>query len=168
MSTKLAITTAAALMLSLGGVSAQTAAPGTPATTPAVPPAAAVDCAAEFTRLDVDGDGYISESESASAHARARLDNVTIAEQGIAKDTYLGTCDAGGWTPAEAEEGAPFEGANSFTEEQAKDRALASGVSDITELSKDDKGIWRGKGMHNGGAVNVAVDYKGNVVATAP
>ncbi len=58
-----------------------------------------------------------------------------------------------------------MEGANSFTEGQAQDRALAAGFSDVSALQKDDKGIWRGSANKEGKSVKVAVDYKGNVVS---
>ncbi len=40
--------------------------------------------------------------------------------------------------------GAPPKGANSFTESQAKDRAVAAGYTDIATLAKDNDGIRRG------------------------
>ena len=58
-----------------------------------------------------------------------------------------------------------MEGANSFTEGQASDRIIAAGMMAPTALVKDDKGIWRGTAMKDGKSVNVAVDFKGNVVA---
>jgi hypothetical protein len=61
--------------------------------------------------------------------------------------------------------GAPLKGSNSFTEGQAKDRALAQGFMDVSDLKKDGDGIWRGSAMQDGNAVQVAIDYKGNVVA---
>jgi putative membrane protein len=60
--------------------------------------------------------------------------------------------------------GAPLEGANSFTQAQAKDRIMAMGLSGASALTKDDKGIWRGTAQKDGKTVNVAVDFKGNVV----
>lgn len=59
---------------------------------------------------------------------------------------------------------APYEGANSFTEAQAQKRITEAGFSDVTDLSKDAKGIWRGSAMKNGTKVTVALDFKGNVV----
>ena len=56
-------------------------------------------------------------------------------------------------------------GANSFTEGQARSRIEAQGFSNVTELRKDDQGIWRGKAMRNGQAVGVAIDYRGTVQA---
>jgi len=60
---------------------------------------------------------------------------------------------------------APVAGANSFTEGQAKSRIEASGYSSVTELKKDDNGVWRGKGMKDGKSVTVSVDFQGNVIA---
>jgi hypothetical protein len=37
---------------------------------------------------------------------------------------------------------APVEGANSFTETQAKDRIAEAGYTDVKDLKLDDKGIW--------------------------
>ncbi len=58
---------------------------------------------------------------------------------------------------------APAPGANSFTEGQARSRIEAAGFSDVSELKQDDQGIWRGRAMHNGQQVGVALDYQGNV-----
>lgn len=60
---------------------------------------------------------------------------------------------------------APVEGANSFTQDQAKSRIEKAGFSDVKNLMKDDKGIWMATGMKDGKSVNVALDYQGNVVA---
>ena len=60
---------------------------------------------------------------------------------------------------------APVPGANSFTEDQAKGRIQDAGFSDISKLTKDDKGIWRGQATKAGKATSVALDYQGNVVA---
>jgi opacity protein-like surface antigen len=59
--------------------------------------------------------------------------------------------------------GAPVPGANSFTEGQAKSRIEGSGYTSVSELKKDDKGIWRGKGVKNGKTVSVSLDFQGNV-----
>ena len=59
----------------------------------------------------------------------------------------------------------PVSGANSFTEGQARDRALAAGFADVSPLTKDGDGIWRGTGKKGDREVAVAVDYKGNVVS---
>jgi hypothetical protein len=56
-------------------------------------------------------------------------------------------------------------GANSFTEGQARSRIEAQGFTNVTDLRKDDQGIWRGKAMRNGASTSVAIDYRGNVQA---
>ena len=59
---------------------------------------------------------------------------------------------------------APVAGANSFTEGQARARIEDRGFSQVTDLKKDDKGIWRGTAMKDGKQVSVALDYQGNIV----
>ena len=58
----------------------------------------------------------------------------------------------------------PIAGANSFTEGQAKDRIAKAGYTDVQQLKLDDNGVWRGKALKSGQQVNVALDYRGNVV----
>ena len=59
---------------------------------------------------------------------------------------------------------APVAGANSFTESEARSRLEAHGYTNVTGLKKDAKSIWRGKAMKGETAVDVALDYQGNVV----
>ena len=59
---------------------------------------------------------------------------------------------------------APVAGANSFTEGQAKSRIESNGYSNVSDLKKDDSGIWTGSAMKGGQKVNVRVDFQGNVV----
>lgn len=68
-------------------------------------------------------------------------------------------------TPDTKNPTAPVEGANSFTEDQAKSRIEKAGFSDVKNLMKDDKGIWMAEGMKDGKSVSIALDYQGNVVA---
>ena len=56
-------------------------------------------------------------------------------------------------------------GANSFTEGQVRSRLEQAGFMNVTELTKDAQGIWRGKAMQNGRSVTVGFDFKGNVAA---
>ncbi|MFC4166975.1 PepSY domain-containing protein [Teichococcus aestuarii] len=58
----------------------------------------------------------------------------------------------------------PAEGANSFTEGQARSRIEAAGYTDVQGLQKDDKGVWRGRAMRNGQTAEVGLDFQGNVV----
>ena len=59
---------------------------------------------------------------------------------------------------------APVAGASSFTEGQAKSRIERMGFADVTDLKKDDNGVWRGRAMKGGQMVDVSVDYQGNVI----
>jgi hypothetical protein len=61
----------------------------------------------------------------------------------------------------------PAEGANSFTEGQAKSRIEAAGFTNVYDLQKDEKGIWRGRAQQGSQQVSVALDYQGNVVPNA-
>jgi hypothetical protein len=61
---------------------------------------------------------------------------------------------------------APAKGANSFTMGEARSRMEKNGFSDVSDLAKDDSGIWRGKAQKGGNATSVWLDYKGNVGAT--
>ena len=58
----------------------------------------------------------------------------------------------------------PVAGANSFTESQARDRIAKAGFLDVKDLKKDDQGVWRGKARKGDTQVNVALDYRGNIV----
>ena len=58
---------------------------------------------------------------------------------------------------------APVAGRNSFTEGQAKSKIEDAGYTNVTELKKDDDGVWRGKASKGGSATAVSVDFQGNV-----
>lgn len=66
-------------------------------------------------------------------------------------------------TPSTTNPNAPVEGANSFTEGQARSRIESMGYTNVTNLTKDDKGVWRGRAMMKGKQVNVSLDFQGNV-----
>jgi len=63
---------------------------------------------------------------------------------------------------------APVAGANSFTEGEAKSRIEARGFANVSQLRKDEQGIWRGKAQRNGAMVDVALDFQGNVFPAQP
>lgn len=67
-------------------------------------------------------------------------------------------------------DGAPFKGANSFTEGEARRRIEANGFTEVSGLSKDGDGIWRARakkaGVPAGQTVDVYCDYQGNVGAS--
>ena len=66
-------------------------------------------------------------------------------------------------TPANATN-PPLPGANSFTEAQALERIGEAGFKDVKNLKKDGQGVWRGMAKKGDTQVNVALDFKGNVV----
>jgi hypothetical protein len=62
-------------------------------------------------------------------------------------------------------------GANSFTQEQARERAVSAGYTDVGALTQAADGTWQGPAMQAGASVTVVVDYQGNVTtpgATTP
>ena len=59
---------------------------------------------------------------------------------------------------------APVKGRNSFTQGEAKSRIEKLGFSDVTGLTKDDNGVWRGQAMKDGRQIEVSLDYQGNVI----
>ena len=138
----------------------------------AAPAWAATDaeCQDMWKKADTNSDGVLSDRESVRYVALMRVGNRTIATEGrITQAEFMDACKADIYAPRKAEEGAPLKGANSFTEGQAKDRALSYGLTSVSDLKKDDDGIWRGSATQDGKTVQIAVDYKGNVVPqTAP
>lgn len=67
---------------------------------------------------------------------------------------------------AERMASAPATGANSFTEEQARERVNAAGYMDVGALTQAADGTWQGPAMKDGASVTVVVDYQGNVTTT--
>lgn len=60
---------------------------------------------------------------------------------------------------------APVAGENSFTKTQARERLEKHGYSQVSDLQKDDKSVWRGTAVKDGKTVNVSLDYQGNISA---
>ena len=123
------------------------------------------ECMAAWTAADVNKDGVVSLAEGARYHAAVRVAGKAPADGRLTQTEFLTDCKAGIFDMRKNDVGAPLKGANSFTETQAQDRATAYGLSEVAGLKKDSDGIWRGTAKHDGKAVNVAIDFKGNVVA---
>jgi hypothetical protein len=70
-------------------------------------------------------------------------------------------------TPDTTNPTAPVAGENSFTEDQARQRFEEKGYSNIADLKLGEDGIWRAKADKSGAAVEVALDYQGNVTEGA-
>jgi putative membrane protein len=59
---------------------------------------------------------------------------------------------------------APAAGANSFTQDQAKQHLANAGYANVTRMTQDDKGVWHGQATDKSGkAVSVSVDYQGSI-----
>lgn len=56
----------------------------------------------------------------------------------------------------------PAKGANSFTMGEAKSRLEKNGFANVSDLKKDNAGVWRGTGKKDGTVSNVWLAYKGN------
>jgi len=136
----------------------------------AVPPIAfAADeagCAAEWAQADANKDGVIAGPEADRYIAYIRIRAQAEPTDGrITQDAFMQACRGDVFKARTPDPGAPLKGANSFTSAQAKDRAVAAGYTDIAPLMKDADGIWRGAARRGGDSVNVAIDFKGNVVS---
>ena len=58
---------------------------------------------------------------------------------------------------------APARGANSFTEGEARRRIESNGYRNVSDLTKDDDGVWRGTAQQGSQEARVWLDFKGNV-----
>jgi hypothetical protein len=127
--------------------------------------ASEADCEAMWKKADVNKDGTLSDAEAMRYAAAMRVHEYKASADGkITHANFIDACKSDVYTPKKIDPGAPLKGSNSFTEGQAKDRAMAHGYSSIASMVKDGDGIWRGSAMQDGKAVQIAVDYKGNVV----
>lgn len=143
--------------------------PVTAMSIPAIP-ATQEECDAKFTAADANGDDVLSVEEGSTYYDVLNTPNPSVQPNQLTRAVFNQHCTAGVFLTganraAPTEAGAPFEGANSFTEGQAKSRIEEAGYSNVSNLKKDDKGIWRATATHGGAQKNVALDYKGNVVA---
>jgi hypothetical protein len=124
------------------------------------------ECADLWKQADANADGTLAAEETGRYAAWMRMAEKPMEADGTMNEAiFKENCMANVFVTAKMDEGAPLEGANSFTEDQAKDRVLAAGMTAPSTMTKDDKGIWRGMATQGGKSMNVAVDYKGNVVA---
>jgi len=56
---------------------------------------------------------------------------------------------------------APVERGALFTEKQARQHLVHLGYTDISQLTRDEKGVWHGSALKGGKTLAVAVDLKG-------
>jgi len=123
------------------------------------------ECQDMWKKADANSDGNVSGGEAIRYMSFMRVAGMTVATEGtITQTEFMSACKADAYKPKQADAGAPLKGSNSFTEAQAKDRIIAQGMDGVSGLKKDGDGIWRGTAQQAGKSVQVAVDYKGNVV----
>jgi hypothetical protein len=137
------------------------------ATCATLPAYAATDaeCTAMWKKADVNNDGVLTDAESMRYSAAMRVRETKMPADGkLTQAAFMDACKGDVYMMPKVDAGAPLKGANSFTEGQAKDRAVAWGATGVNGLTKDADGIWRGTATMEGKSTQLAVDYKGNVV----
>ena len=135
-----------------------------PATSFAASPDA---CGAQWKSADGNNDGVLMgpEADRYLAFYRVRA-QAAPADGRISRDDFMKACENDVFMAKAPDSVTPVEGANSFTEGQAKDRAMAAGFIAVSSLVKDGEGIWRGSAMKDGKAAKIAIDFKGNVTVS--
>lgn len=123
------------------------------------------ECASAWVIADANKDGIVTEQESGRTFAALRIANKPASDGKLTRAAFLVHCKADLLVSVRMEAGGPLAGANSFIERQATDRAVAAGLTNVSTLTKDSNGVWRGTASAGGKSVNVAIDYKGNVFA---
>lgn len=140
---------AATVMLGLGVAGIELASAETPA-----PPGDSTS--ANKTSDRTPGNATPDRTEGASTSGAAGTD---------AAQTSQGTSDR---TPANQPAGSaanPALRGNLFTEEQARTHLARAGYVNISGLTKDENGAWRGAAVKDGKTIMVGIDVKGNVAA---
>lgn len=123
------------------------------------------ECQEMWKKADANTDGNVSGGEAIRYMSFMRVAGMTVATEGtITQTEFMNACKADAYKVKAVDAGAPLKGSNSFTEAQTRDRIIAQGMDNVTGLTKDGDGIWRATAQHAGKPVQVAVDYKGNVV----
>src|SRR3954464_11916301 len=110
-----------------------------------------------FSRYSQGGDNNDLKAWAAKTlpHLREHLTMAQKLDQG-------GTAPTVGAAPSRGSAAGPVPGANSFTEGQAKSRIESQGFTNVSALTKDDQGIWRGKATKDGRNVTVSLDFHGD------
>src|SRR6266404_2319129 len=133
---------------------------------PAAFAATDAECAAEWTKAYTNNDGVLSGVEANRYLAYMRIRTQASPDDGsITQAKFMDACKGDIFRAAAPDPGAPLKGTNSFTEVQAKDRVVAAGYTDVTALTMDEAGIWRGNAKRGDQTLKIAVDYKGNVIS---
>lgn len=130
----------------------------------AVSARSASDCLATWNTAAGETATMLPADKGARFYAALRVSGKPVEDGKLDKAAFIADCEAGLFDAKSVDAGAPLKGANSFTESQAKDRAVWYGYAEVSKLEKDADGIWRGTGTLAGKSMKVAIDFKGNVV----
>ncbi|HYF08490.1 MAG TPA: hypothetical protein VD970_12775 [Acetobacteraceae bacterium] len=84
-----------------------------------------------------------------AAHAQTSVGDVAPAAPSVSPDAGAGVVPNG----------------DEVNEDRARLRIEGAGYSDVSRLSRDGEGVWRGQAMRGGRRMNVGVDRSGNVIA---
>src|SRR5689334_9531726 len=96
------------------------------------------ECQDMWRKADANHDGTLSDAEAQRYLAMMRVREHKLPDNGkMDRTAFLDACKADVFVSQKADAGAPLKGANSFTEGQARDRAVAHGFSDVSDLKKD-------------------------------
>jgi hypothetical protein len=97
----------------------------------------------------------------------ALLAGLCLSGSALAQGAPVGGPSAKGNAPLKnthtVNDGAAKQGANSFTQNEARKHILNAGYSSVSGLAKGTDGVWHGTAMKAGANYNVAMDFKGNV-----
>ena len=112
---------------------------------------------ADQARSRFEGSGYtgvreLQEDVRGNWHGKAVKDGKTVT---VTLD-YKGSVANAGTSTSGAE-------GHAFTVDQAKSRIEAEGYSGVTQLKKDSQGNWHGNAVKDGNAVQVNLDFNGNI-----
>jgi hypothetical protein len=115
---------------------------------------------ADQARSRIEGSGYTGVSElqedvRGNWHGKAVKDGKTVA---VTLDYKGSVANA-----ATSTNGTSSSQAHAFTVDQAKSRIEAEGYSGVTQLKKDSHGNWHGTAVKDGNAVQVNLDFNGNI-----
>lgn len=108
-----------------------------------------------FAQSTTQNNGTVS---STAAQATSNVGNAAKNASNSAAingNPAIATSSSGAMTPA--------SGSNSFTMGEARARMERDGYSNVSSLTKDDNGVWRGQAKKDGSTANVWMDYKGNI-----
>jgi hypothetical protein len=100
-----------------------------------------------------------ADATSALSPCYSSTNRTSPCYSGTIYPSYSAITPVGSSSNPKAEPGSDF-----LNENQVKARIVAKGYSDVSELYKDDRGIWRGKAiMKDGRPVAVILDLEGDI-----